>query len=41
VGAYIGHALGLVVAMGYVGISSRGGKTGNQLESIEEEKKVH
>jgi hypothetical protein len=40
VGAYIGHAVGLVVAMGYVGISSRGGKTGNQLESIEEEKKV-
>jgi hypothetical protein len=39
VGAYVGHAAGLILAMGWVGVSSKGGKTGNQLESIEEEKK--
>jgi hypothetical protein len=37
----VGHALGLVIAMGVVGVSTKGAKTGNQpLESIEEEKKV-
>lgn len=35
----MGHALGLIIAMGVVGVSTKGAKTGNQLESIEEEKK--
>ena len=36
----MGHALGLIIAMGVVGISTKGAKTGYRLESIEEEKKV-
>jgi hypothetical protein len=40
VGAYIGHAIGLVLGVAWTGLRKKGPKSVANLEGIEEEKKT-